>query len=229
MKLSRKAFIQKSGKYLAAGGGGSLLLKSPVFAGTNGDIYISDEAPDRIIAPNMQNLPNKDWGWGNRYHAELTNPTDEPQTQIFNLPEGVEADAINKKLDNTTYKVYTVYRSGNTEGSSTVQVDHQAVPVGIAETELKPALENITNSPNPFTYSTKLEYSLIDNNPVSINVYDLKGGLVSKLFEGNKSKGDHEIMWDGTNAYGSEVSPGMYLMNIMVPGLQQKTLKVIKQ
>jgi len=230
MNLTRKDFLLKTGKYVAIGTGGSILLKgAKVFASPNGDIYISDEAPDAVVGPDMQNLPNKDWGWGNRYHAELTDPDEEPQTQITSLPEAVEADAINKKIADQTYKVYTVYRTGNVEGSSNVQLDFQAIPVGVDEHELKPAFGEITNSPNPFTYSTKLEYSLMDNHPVKISVHDLKGGLVSKIFEGSQSKGNHEISWDGTNGYGSPVSPGLYLMNIMVPGLQQKTLKVIKQ
>jgi len=229
-KTSRRDWLKKMGNGFKVAIPAYFALKAgPIFASPNGDIYISDEAPDAVVAPNMQNLPNKDWGWGNRYSAELTDPSEEPQTLITSLPADVSADAVNKELDPTHYKVYTVYKTGGVEDSSTVQLDFEATPVGIAERELKPALENVINAPNPFLYSTGLEYSLMNNHRVNVTVRDVNGGLVKKLFEGPQSKGDYKLEWDGTNAYGSSVSPGLYLMNIMIPGLQQKTLKVIKQ
>jgi len=229
-KTSRRDWLKQMGNGFKVAIPAYLALKAgPVFASPNGDIYISDEAPDAVVAPNLQNLPNKDWGWGNRYDAQLTDPSDEPFTLITSLPTDVSADAVNKELDSTHYKVYTVYSTGSVQDSSTVHLDFDATPVGIAERELKPALENVINAPNPFLHSTRLDYSLMNNHHVNVTVHDIKGGLVKKLYEGAQLKGDHTLEWDGTNAYGSSVSPGLYLMNIMIPGLQQKTLKVVKQ
>lgn len=67
--------------------------------------------------------------------------------------------------------------------------------------------------PNPFTRSTRLQYAVERSGlPVEIGVYDLAGRLVRQLERGPQPAGIREVRWDGLDAAGSRVRPGMYFV-----------------
>ncbi len=66
------------------------------------------------------------------------------------------------------------------------------------------------NYPNPFNSSTTIEYSLESDGRVEIAVYDILGEKVKTLFDGSKSRGNHSIIWDGTDDGGNLVASGTY-------------------
>jgi len=65
------------------------------------------------------------------------------------------------------------------------------------------------NYPNPFNPATKIKFNLNKSGAVSINVYDLKGSLVSELVKGNYSAGSYEVTFDG-----SMIPSGIYFYKI---------------
>jgi len=66
--------------------------------------------------------------------------------------------------------------------------------------EGRPALpENFAlmqNYPNPFNGSTTISYTLGASAAVSLDVYDLRGAMVSRLASGREGPGPHEVRWD---------------------------------
>jgi hypothetical protein len=75
--------------------------------------------------------------------------------------------------------------------------------------------------PNPMTSSSTITYTLIDNSPVSINVYDISGRLVRTIFNGNLPKGEHKAIFERGN-----LQAGMYIYKIQA-GAQVETGKII--
>ena len=72
------------------------------------------------------------------------------------------------------------------------------------------------NYPNPFNPSTNISYSISNGEYVSINIFDVNGGKVIELFNGDKSAGTYSINWNGENERGVQVSAGVYLYSIDV-------------
>lgn len=78
----------------------------------------------------------------------------------------------------------------------------------------------VTNYPNPFglgasrSSTTTIEFSLIADSPVSIEVFDAKGRLVSTLANQHYPAGTHQVLWDGTAADGTRCSSGIYFYKI---------------
>jgi hypothetical protein len=79
-----------------------------------------------------------------------------------------------------------------------------------APVPLSPALVLSPAHPNPFTAGTRLAFSLSEDGPVHLAVYDVAGRRVAVLVDGVRPRGDHAAVWDGADAAGRPVSPGIY-------------------
>jgi len=68
----------------------------------------------------------------------------------------------------------------------------------------------LTNYPDPFNNYTTIEFSLPDDSPVTLKVYDLTGKQVATLLDGTvKPTGPHRVIFDG-----SEYPSGMYMYTL---------------
>ena len=63
--------------------------------------------------------------------------------------------------------------------------------------------------PNPFNPSTVIAYQTYLEGNVDVSVYNLKGQLISNLFQGYQDKGYHELVFDA-----SSLSSGMYFVRV---------------
>ncbi len=74
----------------------------------------------------------------------------------------------------------------------------------------------VFNYPNPFNPSTTISFYTKENNtPTKIKIYNIKGQLVKTLLNENLKKGEHKIVWNGTNNSGKTVSTGVYFFKLM--------------
>ncbi len=80
--------------------------------------------------------------------------------------------------------------------------DHKSVPKEFA-------LEN--NYPNPFNPTTTIRYAVPAGSKVTLRVYNILGQEVRSLVNGFRDVGRYEVMWDGRNNGGNQVSSGVYL------------------
>ena len=55
------------------------------------------------------------------------------------------------------------------------------------------------NYPNPFNPSTQIDFEINHSGNAKINVYDIKGGLVSNIANQRFSIGKHSVIFDGKN------------------------------
>ena len=66
-------------------------------------------------------------------------------------------------------------------------------------------------TPNPFSNYVTVQLSLTETKKVSINLYDIKGSLVKRVYEGERNPGTHRISIDG-----SSMADGIYFCEIII-------------
>jgi hypothetical protein len=71
------------------------------------------------------------------------------------------------------------------------------------------------NYPNPFNPSTTIKYELPDDNiNVDIQIFNSLGQLVKTVVSGNENSGRYEIVWNGCDNNGRQVTSGIYICRI---------------
>lgn len=68
--------------------------------------------------------------------------------------------------------------------------------------------------PNPSTDRVNIEYELTETAPVMLEIFDLGGRRVAGFDEGQKSPGAYAVRWNGTDASGRSIAPGMYVYRL---------------
>jgi hypothetical protein len=92
--------------------------------------------------------------------------------------------------------------------------------VNVAQRETLPldfALEQ--NYPNPFSLApdlttTQIRFALPKPAAVTVRIYNTLGQAVRTLFDGAKTAGVHQLVWDGRNDTGARVSSGLYWLRL---------------
>jgi hypothetical protein len=102
------------------------------------------------------------------------------------------------------YRVAVVDASGPRTLFETDAVSTPALPLTLYQ-----------NHPNPFNPSTTIGYYLPVSAPVTLEVYDPAGHLVSRLLDGvAQERGMHSIEWRGIDTAGRRVSSGVYFYRL---------------
>jgi hypothetical protein len=70
------------------------------------------------------------------------------------------------------------------------------------------------NHPNPFNPTTSIRYELASRARVSLDVFDVRGGLVARLVDEEKGPGAFTAEWKGKNSAGDYVSTGVYFYRL---------------
>ncbi len=72
------------------------------------------------------------------------------------------------------------------------------------------------NFPNPFNPTTTLNYTVAQESPVEITIYNVQGQRVRTLVRDTRMPGRYFAVWDGTNDGGQPVATGMYFYRMKV-------------
>jgi len=75
------------------------------------------------------------------------------------------------------------------------------------------------NYPNPFNPSTTINYSLPDESNVELIIYDIMGREVNSFIYDAQTVGAHNIVWNGRNREGANVSSGIYFYKLTAHAL----------
>jgi len=95
------------------------------------------------------------------------------------------------------------------------QVNYQLVSFKEKNELLFTEKVNIRCYPNPFSNTSAISYFLPQEAMVSLKIYSLGGKLIKTLNEGNLSRGNYKMEWDGKNESGSPVPTGIYICKMM--------------
>ena len=67
------------------------------------------------------------------------------------------------------------------------------------------------NYPNPFNLITTITYQLTSQKKIDLSICNLMGKEVIKLINEQQTAGSHQVVWNGKDTNGEEVSSGIYL------------------
>jgi hypothetical protein len=68
---------------------------------------------------------------------------------------------------------------------------------------------------------TNLTYVMTAAGKVTITVFDLKGDVITVLYSGDQTAGEHSTSWDGKNRGGRVVARGIYFIRAVGPGFDE--------
>jgi len=105
-------------------------------------------------------------------------------------------------------------------------ISNQVLDTQITVVGVKPMLKKTSLfgsvTPNPFSASTSLTYSLNSNEVVSVKVFNAIGAEVATLVSGVQTAGTHNVTWNAAKA-----SKGVYLISI-VAGNKVDSRRLVK-
>jgi hypothetical protein len=97
----------------------------------------------------------------------------------------------------------------------------------VTGTEPPPRHLGLLAVPNPFVAATSLRFVLNESSPVRLEVFDVRGRLVSRVAAGVFPAGEHRITWDGRSVLGVVAGPGVYLVRLTT-GLRPSVFRIVR-
>jgi hypothetical protein len=80
------------------------------------------------------------------------------------------------------------------------------------------ALDLRQNAPNPFNPRTEIHFSLDRAGPATLTLFDTRGRLIAVLVSGQLARGEHRVVWDGTDQTGRPMTSGVYFYVLEAAG-----------
>lgn len=80
--------------------------------------------------------------------------------------------------------------------------------------------------PNPFNPSTSISFELFSGSEVKLQVFDIRGRLVSTLCQEYFEAGSHDLQWNGLSNSGRKSASGLYFAVISAQQ-QKRTIKLV--
>lgn len=81
------------------------------------------------------------------------------------------------------------------------------------------AVLDLRATPNPFRIATDIRFELGREVEAALEVVDLGGRRVKRMFHGRLSAGPHVVRWNGTHDSGQPVAAGVYLVRLEAAGV----------
>ncbi len=85
-------------------------------------------------------------------------------------------------------------------------------------TDMPPIFALEQNHPNPFNPETNIAFSIPQDAPVKLEVFNILGQKVCTLADGVMKAGDHKVTWQGRDSEGKQLGSGVYLYKLTTPG-----------
>jgi PKD repeat protein len=126
--------------------------------------------------------------------------------------------------------IYTVSLtvSDGTNTDTEIKEDYISITNVDAENEtITSETIRLSNHPNPFNPSTKIEFSIQNNSMIELSIFNIKEQKIKTLAHNEFTKGSHSITWDGDDAFNKPVSSGVYLYKLNVNGKTEAVKKCL--
>jgi hypothetical protein len=131
-----------------------------------------------------------------------------------------ETDIPAMDVSDATYDYYhvtAVDHAGNESDDSSVENNFAAVP----DERLPVAFALRRNHPNPFTSGTAIGFDMPRQGRVALEVIDVSGRVVRALVDEVRPAGRHSAAWNGLDAAGAQVGPGVYFVRMTAGDFSQ--------
>ncbi len=183
-----------------------------------------------IVDPGLPNAgftQSADTIWAGQ-SVSVTDTSTGKMSGYYEFGDGGAADSTlntaHQFTDTGTFTIMQIVTNscGNDTATSTIVVtDTPIAVIGLV------SFENLKAFPNPFATETAIEFEMAEPAEVSIGIFDLKGGLIIRLAEGELAAGRHRMTWNGKDLSGNEIANGTYLFTFKA-GTQQVSRQLIK-
>lgn len=179
----------------------------------NGDVVAPETHFDIVINDNSR-LPIDSANIRVRLNRFLQPDTNTRNVSFTQIDDGSAARARLSFLSRKTLEVgdniLTIISQDATANRDTLRLTLNVVRNG--------SIEDISAAPNPIQTAGSIRYRYkgqMQDAPVSIKIFNMQGKQI-KILNGSARIGLNEIAWDGRDANGDDVPPGLYvfLLNI---------------
>lgn len=92
------------------------------------------------------------------------------------------------------------------------QVLHEDDPDNLSPIASVPLIQS--NYPNPFNPSTTIAFSIPETGRARVSIYNIRGQIVKDLLNGELTRGNHRLVWDGRDADNCNVASGIYFIKL---------------
>jgi ligand-binding sensor domain-containing protein len=145
--------------------------------------------------------------WGGTYSSGLVCFDGENWTSYTTQNSPLPTSGIrNLALDSQSRMWINTYWMGIScfDISSTPNFDPGLAP--------RPEMLQLTNYPNPFNPSTTITFHLKVTASVCLEVFNLRGQKVRRIFSGVKAAGEQSVVFDGRDDTGRPLASGVYVL-----------------
>lgn len=115
-------------------------------------------------------------------------------------------------------KVYYLYLEIQTvfgfQCSKKVEIVNLATDVSRYDSSPPESLELNSAYPNPFNADVVIRYALDRSDNVLLDIYDIRGAKIRRLYSGKQYPGQHAFQWDALDDAGQAVSSGLYIFRL---------------
>jgi YVTN family beta-propeller protein len=126
------------------------------------------------------------------------------------------------------YIIQTLDAPGTMANAIAVQAQMHGDGTDAVEALVNPL--NLMAWPNPFNPMTEISFTLRQEGPVDLTIFDTNGRRLRSLHQGFVlGAGLHTIVWDGVDGNGNSLSSGVYLVNLATrEGREYRKLVLLK-
>jgi hypothetical protein len=158
------------------------------------------------------------------YFQIYLNGSPQGLNQLVNTDTG-QALQTSAGIDCWDNYLYSVWMDNRIAGHgfdvyfNTVNFKETAVEDDEEKKDLPGRFSLYQNYPNPFNPSTSIQFKVPGGQSplyTSLKIYNIRGQLVKTLMEGKKPPGDHQVIWNGRNNEGEEVTSGIYFYQLRI-------------
>jgi hypothetical protein len=83
--------------------------------------------------------------------------------------------------------------------------------------------------PNPFSSETAIDFTVNNQDNLSLSIYSIEGKLVRRLIDDSKlSNGNYKIVWDGCDGKGNKLPSGTYVYKFTSDKLNNSGKLILK-
>ncbi|MEZ5042106.1 MAG: T9SS type A sorting domain-containing protein [Saprospiraceae bacterium] len=176
---------------------------------------------------------------GQGQEIELEKPDDPNNIFYFFSKEGVLQRIISNSLTlnvgvrdaagNETFTTATANRQCNDYGdpangmgdeenqyaiSTHIYEQQSSIEEGLLVPPFHTKQMNLEAFPNPFQSELTIQFNLPEAGRVSLQVFNLQGQLIQRLYDGALDAGEHQRQWDGSSERSQSLPSGIYLVQL---------------
>ncbi len=138
-----------------------------------------------------------------------------PLTLDYGLPVAYATDAGIEPLASDSW-TEAVARFSD-DGENIVEAEIRATGVAEEDAFDHPPDPVLSIAPNPFNATAAITYTMPAAGRLRIAIYDVRGGLVRTLLDGEAAAGRAALTWDGRNGRGLQAASGVYYCMMTAP------------